>query len=459
MQQEQPKTAVENKSFDDGSTNDVESFDSIDDTPKKDNGSHHHHHSKYLWLRAAYHCLVTIVGTGILGFPYATANFGWGGSVVIITLSTAGAFYTSILLIFMQEPDHGTYSEVANGVMGRKNFANWYVRPFQYLNFFPTAAVMILVGGNAMSTMDTMTNGTSSLSVRSWSVVMGAIVMTLSLLPDLAHVWQVSLFGSISVFLITFYCIAGSSMAISDNVITPSYDQPLEDTTRYAFTAMAAFGDILFGYGFHTVLPDISASLHETSNEAHSDTKKAVTAAFSYSYPAYLIVALLGYGAFGADVSSNVLEDITHVLSHGAMFVVWAFVVVKTATEATVYNQAAFTLFRDSVGLTDKSDHINHHPQNRCLDYVLRFIWVGAATVVAIFVPYFSDLTSITGAISITPLSFILPVIFWNKKHGETAPRWRIIFHYIFMGVFGLMGLTALIGAIGDIQFRIKEGN
>ena len=26
-------------------------------------------HSKWAWLQAAYHCLVTTVGTGILGFP------------------------------------------------------------------------------------------------------------------------------------------------------------------------------------------------------------------------------------------------------------------------------------------------------------------------------------------------------------------------------------------------------
>jgi len=33
-------------------------------------------HSKWIWLHAAYHSLVTIVGTGILGYPYATAYLG-----------------------------------------------------------------------------------------------------------------------------------------------------------------------------------------------------------------------------------------------------------------------------------------------------------------------------------------------------------------------------------------------
>ena len=47
-----------------------------DDNTEDEEGKMSHQpekHSKWLWLHAAYHCLVTIVGTGILGFPRATA--------------------------------------------------------------------------------------------------------------------------------------------------------------------------------------------------------------------------------------------------------------------------------------------------------------------------------------------------------------------------------------------------
>lgn len=36
-------------------------------------------HSKYVWLHAFYHSIVTIIGTGILGFPYAISYLGWYG--------------------------------------------------------------------------------------------------------------------------------------------------------------------------------------------------------------------------------------------------------------------------------------------------------------------------------------------------------------------------------------------
>jgi len=76
---------------------------------------------------------------------------------------------------------------------------------------------------------------------------------------------------------------------------------------------------------------------------------------------------------------------------------------------------------------------------------------------VALYVPYFDDLTSITAAVSMTPLSFVLPVVLWNKVHGATAPLWRNVSHYAFIALFALMGVTALIGACYDIRTNVIE--
>ena len=76
------------------------------------------------------------------------------------------------------------------------------------------------------------------------------------------------------------------------------------------------------------------------------------------------------------------------------------------------------------------------------------------ATLVALFMPYFGDLTAITSAVGLTPLSFLLPMMFWNKKNETTAPRWRVRLHYAFMVVFILLSLMALIGAIGDRPYK-----
>ena len=53
-------------------------------------------HSKYIWLHAFYHSIVTMIGTGILGFPYATSYLGWYG----------GKFYSFRSLSFSLSHTH-----------------------------------------------------------------------------------------------------------------------------------------------------------------------------------------------------------------------------------------------------------------------------------------------------------------------------------------------------------------
>ena len=157
---------------------------------------------------------------------------------------------------------------------------------------------------------------------------------------------------------------------------------------------MASFGDFLFGFGFNAILPDIHASLHEKSAEnSRKDMKKTLTGAYSFAYPAYMVVAMVGYAAFGYKVQSNIFLSIDEILPRSAMIVIWALLAIKTATEAAVFNQAAFTLTRDVLGLTLDEDHVDHHPKNWKIDYVIRVIWCILAAVVAIFLPYVSEIS------------------------------------------------------------------
>lgn len=94
-------------------------------------------HSPYVWLHAFYHSIVTIIGTGLLGFSYATSYLGWTGTTVFITGISAYCYYTARLLIDLQQHNQSTYSAVADAIMG-PGFSHYTVRPAQYVNFFLT---------------------------------------------------------------------------------------------------------------------------------------------------------------------------------------------------------------------------------------------------------------------------------------------------------------------------------
>jgi hypothetical protein len=333
--------------------------------------------------------------------------------------AASAAYYTALLLSSVQEPDQETYLDIAKAL----GYRGCGLLSFQLCFFFPTSAVMILLGGNALGTIDLMSQGAtvtylggdcggysvdmsaSKLSMKVWTVIMGCLVLLLSMAKDMSSMWQISAAGTVAVFMIVLYSIVGSSIALSDDSSVPvSYNakECISSGDKYAAELLTAFGSVVFGYGFHAVLPDIQTSLHETdSNNVHKDMKKAISGAFSIAFPSYFVIALLGFAAFGVSVASDLLVSITLVLSKPAMYVVWVFVIIKTATEGAVYNQSAFIICRRILGITKRS-----------YDVLFRLIWVVVSTLVALYIPFFGDLTAITGAVSVHLLRLYTPCCF-----------------------------------------------
>lgn len=125
----------------------------------------------------------------------------------------------------------------------------------------------------------------------------------------------------------------------------------------------------------------------------------------SFLICAHFFYFLLREGFFCVWLSSIVIScPPKRIWSSTGRNAVWAFVVIKTATEGAVYNQSAFIICRRMVGMISKRSY----------------------DLVAMYIPFFGYLTAIMGAVSVTPLSFVYPVVFWNMKHKADAPKWRI---------------------------------
>lgn len=415
--------------------------------------------SKWLFLHATYHCIVCILGTGILGYPHATAAFGYIAATIFITFITIFSFYTTRILVNIQELGQTSYSDIADGLFG-VGWAKWRVRPFLFVSFFPAVAVMILIGADALYKLIHLGRDLEVLPTKVCRLIMGAVVFVISLFPDLSEAWPVSVVGSVAAFLIVSYALAGSSLWIErcdSSEIAHHRDWAGLDQV---FDIMSSFGTFMFGYGFQSIVPDITSSLHiHEKKERARQMMTAVKLSFGFVGPSYIVIACLGYAAFGMNVSPNVMDTIGIVMGNGPMYVIWAFIAVKTATEAAAYNQASFTLLRESFGLADRTNE-DHLPAANTrawtIEVTTRLIWTVGATMMALFIPYFDDLTAITSAVGFTPLCFILPMMFWNKKNEKTAPRWRVRLHYGFMVVFILIALIALTGAIGDLIIQMS---
>jgi len=315
-------------------------------------------HNGRVWLHAFYHSVVVCIGAGVLSLPYATAHLGYAGAVAMALVVSSGSYYTATLLISLQTPDQGTYSEVADAIMGGTWFSTRVLRPFQILFLFPISAVFLVLGGGAMYELDMITNGngdSTALSHKVWVSIMAVGVFFLSLLPDLSSAWQISCLGFISAIVIVLFATIGPIVVLASGENEDvTHGRPTGVDTNLDFTmgVFAAFGNFIFAWGYHVIMPDIHASLHDHNTaDAHRDMTKATTFAYSLSTPFFIMISVLGYAAFGDNVAEDILDSFTGYLPGAALFVLWLFIIFKVGTEGSVFNQGAFTLIRYIFGL------------------------------------------------------------------------------------------------------------
>ena len=219
-------------------------------------------------------------------------------------------------------------------------------------------------------------------------------VFFLSLLPDLSSAWQISCLGFISAIVIVLFATIGPIVVLASGEnedVTHGRPTGVDTNLDFIMGVFAAFGNFIFAWGYHVIMPDIQASLHDHNTaDAHRDMTKATTFAYSLSTPFFIMISVLGYAAFGDNVAEDILDSFTGYLPGAALFVLWLFLIFKVGTEGSIFNQGAFTLIRDIFGLAIEEDHVDHHPRNKKLDFLCRFLWVVATALLAIYLPLVS---------------------------------------------------------------------
>lgn len=364
------------------------------------------------WHHAFYHTTTSVLGVAALvALPYSFAYLRWSGGIVLLLAATIVSFLSGVLLIQVQEPHHRTYSEIADSIMG-DGFSIYYVRPFQALLFFQVAVIDALVTGQSMQAMDQLStnDGTSRISSSWWIVIAGVLVFLLALIPTLSQMWQLSLFGTLTAVGGELTLVIGCAVALANHStqdITfgrpPVSDGQTNATLDFTMGVLNAFGLLAFAYGGHSVLPDIQASLHQTDvADSHRSMRKGLIAAYAIVFPSYLVICVIGYAAFGAEVSSFLPTDLNTHVPNSLITAIYVFLVTNTLALGAVYIQAAFTLMDDIFPcLRDPYDSGRYNLRQ----LVARFVFVALATFTAVALPFFGYLSALSGAICFTPLT------------------------------------------------------
>lgn len=71
-----------------------------------------------------------------------------------------------------------------------------------------------------------------------------------------------------------------------------------------------------------------------------------------------------------------------------------------------------------------------------------------ASTTIAAALPFFSSVLGLVGAVGLTPLTYVLPVVLYLEAHKGSLPRWQRLGLVAFAALFTVIGCGAAIGSI-----------
>lgn len=261
--------------------------------------------------------------------------------------------------------------------------------------------------------------------------------------------------------------LAGCGVSIGQ-VENATHDLPDGYTsTEYAMLVMESFSILAFALGGHSVIPDVHASLnHQDSEESMKAMMKAWWCAYVVIAPSYLLVLCLSYSAFGSTTSIFLVDNIAPYVSQNFLWALYTFSLVNFFALGALYNQAAFTYIEDLVlilgpkccGCTMTEEENSgglfagegrKHWHTKLL---IRVIYCGFGTFVGVALPFFGDIAALSGALGVTPCTFVYPFWIYNVSSiGQKAPAWKRALNWFLALAFSGLRICAAIGALYDI--------
>mmetsp|Transcript_5018 Transcript_5018/g.7666 ORF Transcript_5018/g.7666 Transcript_5018/m.7666 type:complete len:462 (+) Transcript_5018:83-1468(+) len=365
----------------------------------------------------------TIIGSGVLGLPYAVAHSGSILGVALVFLSAVcGIFSLHLLSICaVKVPPPSSFYSVTEASVPQLTFLIDLAVAVQC--FGVCASYLIVIGGLMPDVMENFDVDGFWLNRQPWIILGFAVVAPLSCfhkLDALKYTSGVSvLFVLFLMFLVLFYAIPGDGLhpcdLDDDDDGDCVGDRPLISITNQT---MRVFSIFVFAFSCQT---NIFAVVNEIRNPSQQRYDNVAASSIFTALTIYTIVAIAGFFTYGDSVDSNILISYpkTHLTSVARVFV-------------SLLVAFSFPLLchpgRNSIlGLWRGCDR----DEDAWIKYnKMRYIIV---TVGLLAGSFFTAMTvkdlgiifALVGATGATMISFILPGAAYYNMHRHQGPEWK----------------------------------
>jgi amino acid permease len=269
----------------------------------------------------------TIMGSGMLGLPYAFSRTGWVlGSMLVLFSATSSAFALHLLsCCALRLPYPSSFYNVAGTAL--PNFEKIIDLAVMIKCFGVATSYLIVIGGLMPDVIVELygSSSNSSASRRFWEsrlvwVSLGFMIVTpLSFFKQLQTLKYTSFLSICFIVFLMVLIVLFSTQLHGFNPCAHDDDNPTaicigeKANFNANFESLQVLSIFVFGFTCHQNMFSIVNELHAVS-QARLDA--VIVASIAAAFTIYMIVAAAGFSTFGDNVESNILQSYPSERAH-----------------------------------------------------------------------------------------------------------------------------------------------
>lgn len=433
-----------------------------------------------LWTACA-HIITTAIGAGVLSLAWAVSQLGWIAGVGILLLFSVISLYTANLLAdCYRSPDPVTgkrnhsYMEAVKTTLGGTMcmICGW----IQYGNltsfvigYTITTAKSLVAIQKSYCHRKRGSNAPCKFSNNPHMIGLGIVEIFLSQIPNFHNLSWLSAvaaamsfaYSTVGIGLSIHKIVTGSEGKTSLFIRVHGDDVGLSAADK-VWRMFTAAGDIAFACIYAPVFIDIQDTLKSSPPE-NKVMKRASAIAVSVMTAFFVMCGSFGYAAFGDHAPENLLAGFGFHQTSWVIDLANFFIVVHLVGAYQVLAQPVFRAVETwasktwpNSGFITKGYIISVYGKRLITMNLFRLTWrtlfVVIVTVVALALPFFTDMIALMGAIGYWPIVVYFPVemhIAQNKIPKRTM-KWAGL--QLLSFVTFLISLAAACGAIQGLH-------
>lgn len=419
--------------------------DSVDHDASKDTA---HLISNDAWYQVGFALVTSLNSAFVLGYSrIMMVPLGWIGGTLGSIAAASISLYANHLLARLHETGgrrHIRYRDLAGHIYGKKMY--YITWTLQYINLFMATIGFIILAGQSIKGIYTMYNNEDALKLSHCITLTGVVCLIFAF--SIPHLSALRLWLGVSTLLSLVYVLISIVLSIKDGFNNSKRDYGIPgSTTTKIYNGIGAVASLCFAYNTG-MLPELQATVRPPYIK---NMQKALYLEFTMGVVPFYTLIFMGYWAYGSSTSSYLLDNVqgpkwVKTFANAATF-------LQTVVTLHIFASPTYEYLDTKFGWRNES---TYSMRNWVVRFIARGTYLGVSTFIGALLPFLGDFVNLTSAITLLPLTFVLPNHMYIKVKGNDLNTIQKSWHWVNIWFFSLLSIAGVITAFRQIVIDSK---